>query len=144
VGEAKTRPSASNVNEYLASRSSAEQLADCRALIALLRRVTGEKPTMWGPSIVGFGSYRYPLAGGKLGESCATGFAVRGKEIVVYLVAEGKDQSALLAKLGKHKFGKACLYFRRLSDLDRKVLEQLVVGSLAEIRRRWPQQSVQR
>ncbi len=144
MGEAKTRPSASNVNEYLASRSSAEQLADCRALIALLRRVTGEKPTMWGPSIVGFGSYRYPLAGGKLGESCATGFAVRGKEIVVYLVAEGKDQSALLAKLGKHKFGKACLYFRRLSDLDRKVLEQLVVGSLAEIRRRWPQQSVQR
>jgi hypothetical protein len=62
----------------------------------------------------------------------------------VYLAAEGKDQSALLAKLGKHKFGKACLYFRRLSDLDRKGLEQLVVGSLAEIRRRWPQQSVQR
>jgi hypothetical protein len=143
VGEAKTRPSGSNVDEYLASRSSAEQLADCRALIAILRRITGEKPTMWGPSIVGFGSYRYPLASGKLGESCAAGFAVRGKEIVVYLVAEGKDQSALLAKLGKHKFGKACLYFRRLSDLDRKVLEQLVVGSLAEIRRRRPQQSVQ-
>ncbi len=143
MGEAKTRPSGSSVDDYLASRASAEQLADCRALIALLRRVTGDKPAMWGPSIVGFGSYRYPLASGKLGESCATGFAVRGKEIVVYLVAEGKDQSALLAKLGKHKFGKACLYFKRLSDLDQKVLEQLVVGSLAEVRRRQPPLSVQ-
>jgi hypothetical protein len=143
VGEAKTRPSGSSVDDYLASRSSAEQLADCRALIALLRRVTGEKPTMWGPSIVGFGSYRYPLAGSKSGESCATGFAVRGKEIVVYLVAAGKDQPALLAKLGKHRFGKACLYFKRLSDLDLEVLEQLIVGSLAEIRRRLPPQPAQ-
>jgi hypothetical protein len=143
MGEAKTMPSGSSVDDYLASRASAEQLADCRALIALLQRVTGDKPAMWGPSIVGFGSYRYPLASGKQGESCATGFAVRGKEIVVYLVAEGKDQSALLAKLGKHKFGKACLYFKRLSDLDQKVLEQLVVGSLTEVRRRQPPLSVQ-
>jgi Domain of unknown function (DU1801) len=117
-------------------------LDDCTALLALLRRVTGEQPTMWGPSIVGFGSYRYPLAGGKSGESCATGFAVRGTEIVVYLVAEGKDQSALLAKLGKHRFGKACLYFRKLSDIDLEVLEQVVVGSLAEIGQRLPPQPV--
>jgi hypothetical protein len=85
---------------------------------------------------VGFGSYRYPLASGKLGESCATGFAVRGRELVVYLVAEGREQPALLAKLGKHKLGKACLYFKRLADLDQKVLGQLVAGSVAEIRRR--------
>lgn len=133
---AKTMPSRSSVDEYLASRASTEQLADCKALVALLKRVTGEQPTMWGPSIVGFGSYRYPLASGKLGESCATGFAVRGKELVVYIVAEGKDQTALLAKLGRHKFGKACLYFKRLADLDQKILEQLVVGSLTEVRRR--------
>jgi Domain of unknown function (DU1801) len=91
---------------------------------------------MWGPNIVGFGSYRYPLANGKLGESCATGFAVRGKELVLYLVVEGKDQASLLAKLGKHRFGKACLYFKRLADLDQEVLEQLVAGSLTELRRR--------
>lgn len=72
----------------------------------------------------------------QLGESCATGFAVRGRQLVVYLVAEGRDQSALLAKLGKHRTGKACLYFKRLADLDPKVLEQLVVGSLTELRRR--------
>ncbi len=137
VTEAKTKPSGSSVEEYLAARASADQLADCKALVVLLQRVTREQPRMWGASIVGFGSYRYPLASGKLGESCATGFAVRGRELVVYLVAEGKNQSALLTTLGKHKFGKACLYFRRLADLDQKVLEQVAVGSLAELRRRY-------
>lgn len=137
MAESKTRPSASSVEEYLASRASAEQLADCRALIELLRRVSGEPARMWGPSIVGFGSYRYQLASGKFGESCATGFAVRGRDLVIYLVAEGEDQSALLGRLGKHKFGKACLYFKRLADLDQEALEQLVAGSLAEVRRRY-------
>jgi len=137
MAESKTRPSDSSVEEYLASRASPEQLADCRSLIALLRRVTGEPAKMWGTSIVGFGSYRYRLASGKFGESCATGFAVRGRELVIYLVAEGEDQTALLARLGKHKFGKACLYFKRLADLDQEVLEKLAAGSLAEVRRRY-------
>ena len=137
MAEAKTKPTDLSIDEYLASRASAAQLSDCKALIALLQRVTGQAPRMWGPSIVGFGSYRYPLASGKTGESCATGFAVRGKELVVYLVAEAPDQASLLAKLGKHKFGKACLYFKRLADLDQKVLEQLIRGSLAELKRRY-------
>lgn len=137
MAEAKTRPTDASIEEYLASRASAGQRADCDALLALLRRVTGHAPRMWGPSIVGFGSYRYPLASGKFGESCATGFAVRGKELVVYLVAEAPDQASLLARLGKHRFGKACLYFKRLADLDPKVLEKLVLGSLAELRRRY-------
>ena len=136
MADAKTRPTSASIEEYLASRASGEQLVDCEALIVLLQRLTGHAPRMWGPSIVGFGSYRYPLASGKLGESCATGFAVRGKELVVYLVAEAPDQASLLAKLGKHKFGKACLYFKRLADLDQNVLEKLVIGSLAELKRR--------
>ena len=137
MAESKTKPTDASIDEYLASRASAAQLSDCKALIALLQRVTGQAPRMWGPSIVGFGSYRYPLASGKTGESCATGFGVRGKELVVYLVAESPDQASLLAKLGKHKFGKACMYFKRLADLDQKVLEQLVRGSLAELKRRY-------
>ena len=112
-------------------------MADCKALLALLERITGESPRMWGPSIVGFGRYRYRLANGKFGESCATGFAVRGKELVIYLVAEGPEQSALLARLGKHRMGRACLYFRRLADLQPAVLEQLVQGSLAQLRLRY-------
>ena len=134
--EAKTKPSGTSVDEYLASRASPEQLPDCKALLAMMQHISGEAPCMWGPSIVGFGSYRYPLAKGKFGESCATGFAVRGKELVVYLLAEGQDQDKLLRQLGKHKFGKACLYIKRLADINPRVLEQLVTGSLAELRRR--------
>jgi hypothetical protein len=93
---------------------------------------------MWGPSIVGYGSYTYTYASGHSGDACLTGFAVRGKELVVYLVAESPAQVSLLAKLGRHKMGKACLYFKRLADLDIAVLEALIVESVAEVRRRYP------
>jgi hypothetical protein len=136
--EAKTKPTSSSVEDYLASKASAEQLVDCKALMALLKKVTKESPKMWGPSIVGYGSYRYTYESGRTGESCLTGFAIRGKELVVYLVAESQGQQALLAKLGKHKMGKACLYIKRLADLDTKVLETLVSESVKEIRRRHP------
>lgn len=141
MAEPKTKPTDASVKKYLASRGSAVQIADSRKLIALLSRITGERPRMWGTSIVGFGSYRYKLASGKFGESCATGFAIRGKDLVVYLVAEGADRTALLARLGRHKMGKACLYFKKLDDLDHAVLEQLVVGSLAELRLRYGENS---
>ena len=92
---------------------------------------------MWGPSIVGYGSYRYTYESGRSGESCVTGFAIRGSDLVVYLTAEGPEQQALLARLGKHRMGKSCLYFRCLDDLDQAVLEQLVAGSVAEVKRRY-------
>lgn len=136
MAEAKTQPTSASVEEYLASKASPEQLADCKALMVLLKKVTNHSPKMWGPSIVGYGSYSYKYESGRTGESCLAGFAVRGKELVVYLVAESQEQQALLAKLGKHKMGKACLYFKRLGDLDTKVLETLVSESVAETRRR--------
>jgi hypothetical protein len=104
--------------------------------MASFKKVTKHSPKMWGPSIVGYGSYSYKYESGRTGESCLTGFAVRGKELVVYIVAESQEQQALLAKLGKHKMGKACLYFKRLAHLDINVLEKLVSGSVAEIKRR--------
>ena len=136
MAEAKTKPTSASVHEYLASKASPEQLDDCAALMALLKKVTKQPPRMGGPSIVGYGSYSYKYESGRTVESCLTGFAVRGKELVVYLVAEGKEQQALLAMLGKHKTGKACLYFKRLADLDTKVLENLVSESVAEAKRR--------
>ena len=136
--EAKTKPTSASVEEYLASKASAEQLADCKALMALLKKVTKQSPRMWGPSIVGYGSYSYKYESGRTGESCLTGFAVRGRELVVYLVAESQEQQALLAKLGKYKMGKACLYFKRLEDLDTEILEKLVSESVAETKRRHP------
>src|SRR5690606_40011195 len=119
------------------SRASDAQRADCKKLMALLRRVTKKRPKMWGPSIVGYGSYRYTYDSGRTGEMASTGFAIRGRDLVLYLLAESAEQKALLAKLGKHSMGKSCLYFRRLDDLDTAVLEQLVVGSLRELEQRY-------
>ena len=136
MAEAKTKPTAASIDEYLESRASPEQLADCKALMTMLKRLTKEKPKMWGPSIVGYGSYSYKYESGRTGESCVTGFAVRGRELVVYLVAESPDQQELLAKLGKHRIGKSCLYLKRLADVDTKVLEALVAQSVSEVKHR--------
>ena len=136
MAELKTKATDASVAGYIASRASEEQKADCKALMAMLRRVTKEKPTMWGPSIVGYGTYKYTYDSGRTGEMCRTGFAIRGRDLVVYLLAEGKEQQALLAKIGKHKMGKSCLYFKRLADIDMRILEQLVVGSLAQLKSR--------
>jgi hypothetical protein len=105
--------------------------------MVLFKKVTRNSPRMWGPSIVGYGSYRYTYESGRTGEAPLAGFAIRGRELVVYLLAEGEEQRSLLAKLGKHRMGKACLYFKQLADLDRSTLEKLVVGSVAEVRRRY-------
>ncbi|WP_273022482.1 DUF1801 domain-containing protein [Rheinheimera sp.] len=87
-----------------------------------------------GPSIVGYGLYKYTYESGRTGEMCRTGFAIRGKELVVYLIVEGAEQEALLKQLGKHKMGKSCLHIKRLADIDMKILEQLVIGSLAQLK----------
>jgi hypothetical protein len=136
MAENKTKASGASVEDYLAARASPQQLADCRELMVLLERISGQPPLMWGPSIVGFGSYRYTYASGHSGAAPLAGFAIRGRDIVVYLYCENEAQAALLARLGKHKMTKSCLYFKRLDDLERAVLEQLVVNSIAEVRRR--------
>ena len=136
MAENKTRPTNASVVDYLAARGSEQQRADCRELMTLLERATRQPPRMWGPSIVGFGSYRYTYESGRTGEAPLAGFAIRGRELVIYL-AEQDDRKALLSRLGPHKMGKSCLYFKRLADLDRSVLEKLVAGSVAEMRRRY-------
>lgn len=136
MAENKTQPANASVDEYIASRADARQQADCRQLMALLKKATKQSPRMWGPSIVGYGSYRYAYESGRTGEAPLAGFAIRGRELVVYLMTEGEAQASLLASLGRHKMGKSCLYFRQLADLDVAVLEKLVAGSLAEVKRR--------
>ena len=138
MAETKTKPTSASVDEYLASKASPEQLKDCKAIMAMCKRVTKQRPKMWGPSIVGYGAYHYTYDSGHSGSAALTGFAVRGKDLVVYLMAESPAQVKLLAKLGKHKMGKSCLYFKRLSDLDPKVLEALIAGSVADVKRRHP------
>ena len=136
MAENKTKPTGASVDDFLASRASEQQHADCRQLMVLLERVTGHPPHMWGPSIVGYGSYRYTYDSGHTGEAPVAGFAIRGRDLVAYIDAESETQRSLLARLGKHRIGKSCLYFKRLSDLDQSVLEQLVTNSIAEVKRR--------
>jgi uncharacterized protein DUF1801 len=138
MAETKTKPTDASIDEYLASRASPEQLTDCKTIMAMCQRVTKQQPKMWGPSIVGYGSYTYKYESGHSGQACLAGFAIRGKQLVVYLSAENPGQVELLAKLGKHKMGKACLYFKRLADLDATVLEALIAGSVAEVKHRYP------
>jgi len=137
MAELKTKATDASVEDYIASRANEEQRVDCKALMSLLKRVTKQPPKMWGPSIVGYGSYRYAYESGRTGEMALTGFAIRGRELVVYVMPEGKEGQALLSRLGKHKMGKSCLYFKRLADLDKKVLEQLVTHSVVKLKRRY-------
>lgn len=138
MAETKTKPTDASIDEYLASRASPEQLADCKAIMAMCHRVTQEQPKMWGPSIVGYGSYTYTYETGRSGQACLVGLAIRGKELVVYISTESPEQIELLSRLGKHRMGKVCLYFRRVADLDTNILEALIAGSVAEIKRRYP------
>ena len=137
MAENKTKPTDASVDDYIAARANVQQHADCRELMALFKRVIRQTPRMWGPSIVGYGSYRFTYESGRTGEGPLAGFAIRGRDLVVYLMTEGQEQRSLLSKLGKHRMGKSCLYFKQLADLDKSVLEKLVVGSVAEVRQRY-------
>lgn len=137
MAENKTKATDASVDDYIASRANEEQRADCKALMSILKKVTRQRPKMWGPSMVGYGSCRYKYESGRTGEMFLAGFAIRGRELVVYLMADGKEQRALLSRLGKHKMGKSCLYFKRLADLDKTVLERLVANSVADAKRRY-------
>ena len=137
MAETKTKPTGASVDAYLASRATPEQLTDCKAMMAICKRVTKRQPHMWGPSIVGYGSYTYRYESGHSGDAPLAGFAVRGRELVVYLGVDDPGQAELLARLGKHRMTKSCLYFKRLADLDVKVLEALIAGSVAEVKRRY-------
>ncbi len=137
MAENKTKPTGASVEDYILSKASEQQRTDCHGLMALLKKVTRQSPKMWGPGIVGFGSYRYTYESGRTGEAPLAGFALRGRQLVVYLALEGDKQKVLLSKLGKHTVGKYCLYFKTLADVDASVLERLVAGSVADIKRRY-------
>jgi hypothetical protein len=108
---------------------------DSHELVAMMQDITGAPPKMWGPSIVGFGLREYTYASGQSGEMCLTGFSPRSGGLVLYL-GSGIDNEKLMAKLGKHKRGKGCLYINKLDDVDRGVLRKLVEHSIAKLRKR--------
>jgi hypothetical protein len=131
--ELKTKATASGVADFIAAVPDARRREEAEAIDALHRRVTGCDPKMWGPSIVGYGSYDYRYDSGREGTMCRGGFSPRKAALTIYLMGNYCNHQAqadeLFARLGKHSLGKACLYIKRLDQVDMAVLEQLVTLS---------------
>ena len=130
----KTKATSTDPLEFIDKVRSAVKRKDSHELVAMMQDITGAPPKMWGPSIVGFGTRRYLYANGREGEICLTGFSPRSGALVVYL-GPGIENEKLMAKLGKHKRGKGCLYINKLDDVDRGILRELIEHSIAELQK---------
>ncbi|MDE0367100.1 MAG: DUF1801 domain-containing protein [Gammaproteobacteria bacterium] len=137
MSELKTRQHDGDVDAYLDSVENPRRREDARRVLNLMREVTGERPKMWGSSIVGFGSYHYTYASGREGDWPVVGFAPRKQNLVLYIMPGFARYESLLARLGKHRTGKSCLYVNKLDDIDPEVLEELVRESVDEMKRRY-------
>jgi uncharacterized protein YdhG (YjbR/CyaY superfamily) len=134
ASEPKTRLTKASPAAFIKRVADERRRRDCQELLRLMQQVTGDAPKMWGSSIVGFGRYRYKYATGREGESLLTGFSPRKQNLVLYL-GPGIENKDLMARLGKHKTGKGCLYLTRLDDVDRNVLRRVVEESVAIMRK---------
>lgn len=133
----KTVPTRVSVTEFMNSIADPLQKADARKVAAIMRQVTGKRARMWGASIVGYGTYHYKYASGREGDSMLTGFSPRKQALTVYIMAGFGKYDALMKKLGKYKTGKSCLYIKRLSDIDEKVLKRLIEESVKYMRKNY-------
>ena len=136
MAELKTKQTDASVEAYLNAIEDAERRDDCRAIAAVMRRVTRHEPKMWGTSIVGFGSYHYRYASGREGDWFLVGFSPRKKDLTLYLMGLFAADRRLIEKLGPHKTGGSCLYIKRLADIDLAVLEKVVAASIEDTTRR--------
>jgi hypothetical protein len=133
----KTQPTKLSVNAFIDAIPDQTKRADAKSLVKLMQGATGEKPKMWGASIIGFGAYHYVYDTGREGDMPLVGFSPRKSATVLYNVSANSDESQL-TKLGKHTTGKGCLYIKKLSDVDQTVLEGMIVNSVAATRARYP------
>jgi hypothetical protein len=134
----KTQARKLSAAAFIDAVADPEQKKDAKTIVALMKKHTGENPVMWGPSIIGFGKYRYKYDSGREGEMCRIGFSPRKGQTVLYMINGYEDAGGLMAKLGKFKTGKSCLYIKRLTDVNMDVLEQLVVRSLEYMSKKYP------
>ncbi|HUB52704.1 MAG TPA: DUF1801 domain-containing protein [Terracidiphilus sp.] len=140
MAENKTKPTAISVSAFLDACTDESRRADLKALARLMQKATGSKPRMWGPSIVGFGSYHYVYESGREGDNLIVGFSPRKAATVLYGTLCSGETEALLSKLGKHSTGKGCLYIKKLEDVDLKVLETLIEKAVGATRSRYKTQ----
>jgi nucleoid DNA-binding protein len=128
--ELKTKVNDASVTEFLNSVTDEQKRKDCAELLKLMKQVTREAPKMWGASIVGFGSYHYKGKSGREGDWMLTGFSPRKQNLTVYIISGFDAHAALLKKLGKFTTSMGCLYIKKLADVDKKVLKELVQASV--------------
>jgi hypothetical protein len=138
MAENKTKATVASVDGFLSAVEPPQRRDDAQKVCAMMARVSGEKPAMWGPSIVGFGSYHYKYASGREGDSARIGFSPRKNALVLYMLDGYREREALLQRLGKHTTGVSCLYIKKLSDVDEAVLEEMMRASLAYMSEEYP------
>ncbi|MHA2209901.1 MAG: DUF1801 domain-containing protein [Candidatus Thorarchaeota archaeon] len=132
MSENKTKPTDASVEDFLEAVEHPQRREDGLALLEIMKEITEEEPTMWGPSIVGFGSYHYKYESGREGDMPITGFSPRKSSLTVYIMSGFEEYTDLLDKLGKHKIGKSCLYINKLADVDKGVLTAIIKKSIKE------------
>ena len=130
---AKTTPTEASVTEFFNKIPDLGRREDCLALARIMEEITGSKPQMWGPSIVGFGSYHYRYASGHEGDWPITGFSPRKQDLTIYVMMGFAKYDALMKQLGKHRVGKSCLYIKRLSDIHQPTLKKLLKTSVKDL-----------
>jgi hypothetical protein len=133
VGEAKTKPTRASVTKFLNAIPDAGRREDCFVIARMMEEITGSKPQMWGPSIVGFGTYHYKYASGHTGDWPVAAFSPRKQDLTVYLMPGFQKRAELMSQLGKHRTGKSCLYIKRLSDIHVPTLKKLIKISLKDL-----------
>jgi hypothetical protein len=133
MAKLKTQKNDASVEDFLNGVSDERKREDSFAVLALMGEVTGEEPSMWGSSIVGFGSYRYKYASGREGEWPLTGFSPRKEYLTLYIMSGFDDYDLLLRDLGKFKTGKSCLYVKKLADVDLEILRELISQSVTHV-----------
>ena len=136
MAENKTKPTKASVDKFIKSQPDEQVRKDCAVISKLMSEATGEKPTMWGPAIIGFGSYHYKYATGREGDMPIVGFSPRKQNLTLYVSMSGEEQAELFKKLGKHTTSKACLYIKRLSDVDLTTLKKIIKGSVKRLKSR--------
>lgn len=135
----KTTPNEGDVMAFIDAVDDGKKRQDALAILALMKEVTGEPPKMWGPSIVGFGNYHYRYDSGREGDWFVTGFSPRKQNLTLYIMAGFSRYEELMARLGRYKTGKSCLYIKRLEDVDRSVLKELVEESCRYMKEQYPE-----
>ncbi|MFK8017809.1 MAG: DUF1801 domain-containing protein [Gammaproteobacteria bacterium] len=134
----KTVATKASVSDFLKTVKDPDKRRDCKTMMAMMRAATGKRATMWGASIIGFGSYEYQLATGKTGSSVLVGLSPRAQNIAVYIMPGFSKYGALLKKLGTHKVGKSCLYLKSLENVDQDVLSKLIQRSVDDMNKKYP------